>query len=62
MADSRRDARVFSADQVVEIAGDSADEDQSGAAERVAEIDREHPLESPQAIRRPPDESGEDQR
>ena len=62
MADPTEDTRVFSADEVAEITGEAEEEDESGAPERVAETDHDHPLESPQAIRRqPPDESGEDE-
>jgi hypothetical protein len=61
MADPTEDTRVFSADEVAEITGEAEEEDESGAPKRVAETDDEHPLESPQAIRQPPDESGEDE-
>ena len=62
MTGPREDTQVFSADEVAEITGEAEEEGESGAPERVAGTDHEHPLESPQAIRQPPDESGEDQR
>jgi hypothetical protein len=37
-------------------------EDETGAPERVAEPDEEHPHESPDSIRQAPDESGEEER
>jgi hypothetical protein len=61
MADPGEDTRVFSAGEVAEITGEAEEEDESGAPERVAETDREHPLDSAQAIRQPRDESGEDE-
>ena len=58
MADPPEDMRAVGAGEVAEITGEAEEEDESGAPERVAETDREHPLDSAQAIRQPRDESG----
>jgi hypothetical protein len=52
---------VLSAEEVAAITGEAEEEDESGAPERVTEADEEHPLESPDSIRQPPDESGEEE-
>ena len=61
MADPVEDARVWSPEEVAEVTGEAEEEDESGAPERVAETADEHPLESPEALREPRDESGEEQ-
>jgi hypothetical protein len=43
-----------------QITGDAEEEDETGAPERVARPDDEHPLESPEALRQPRDGSDED--
>jgi hypothetical protein len=55
------DTQVLSAEEVAAITGEAEEEDETGAPERVAEPDEEHPLESPDSIRQLPDESGEEE-
>jgi hypothetical protein len=55
------DTQVLSAEEVVAITGEAEEQDETGAPERVAEPDEEHPLESPVSIRQLPDKSGEEQ-
>jgi hypothetical protein len=40
--------------------GEAPEPDDTGSQERASPSADEHPLESPDAIRRPPDESGEE--
>lgn len=61
MTDPVEDTRVWSPEEVAEVTGEAEEEDESGAPERVAETEAEHPLESPEALREPRDESGEEQ-
>ena len=58
MTDPLEETQALSADEVAAITGDVEEEDEAGMPERVAEPD-EHPLESPDSIREPRDESGE---
>ena len=59
MTELPEDTQVLSAEEAAAITGEAEEEDESGAPERVT--DEEHPLESPDSIRQPPDESGEEE-
>jgi hypothetical protein len=48
------DTQVLSAEEAAAITGEAEEEDETGAPERVAQPDEEHPLESPDSIRHLP--------
>jgi hypothetical protein len=61
MSEPTEETVALSAEEVAEITGEAEEQDETGAPEKVAETEDEHPLESPDAIRRPRDQSGADE-
>ena len=61
MNDPLEDTQAMSAEELAEITGEAEEEDETGAPERVAHPEDEHPLESPESIRRPREEGGADE-
>jgi hypothetical protein len=61
VTDLPEDTQVLSPEEVAAFTGEAEEADESGAPERVAETDEQHPLESPDSIRQLPDESGEEE-
>ena len=58
MNDPVEDTRPMSAEELAEMTGAAAEEDETGATERP---ENEHPLESPEALRQPREEGGADE-
>ena len=61
MNDPVEDTRPMSVEELAEMTGAAAEEDETGAPERVAHPEDEHPLESPEALRQPREEGGADE-
>ena len=53
MPEPTEDTVALSAEEVAAITGEAEEQDETGAPEKVAETEQEHPLESPEALREP---------
>jgi len=56
MSESHEDTVALSPEELAEITGEAEEADETGAPEKAAETEDEHPLESPAALRHPRDE------